>query len=240
MEIARRVGDIMEMTGLGGFAERNAKTLSGGEMRRVALARAMVTEPELLILDEPTTSLHPSFRNELLEKIKELHQVTKTTFLMATHNFEDALTVGTSGAVMKNGVIEQSGSMDSVLFSPGNTYMAEFAGTGNILPVIFQGGAAIADSLSITHTGEKAGPGYISVPPEVIVLSNSPSATSERNHFRGFVTGISRKGRTWIVSVNVAGTILDSAVTTGALDELHITVGSELCLSFKASAVHVF
>jgi|GEM_PF-5549541 len=86
IKIARRVGDMMEMTGLGGFAERNAKTLSGGEVRRVALA------------------------------------------------------VGTSGAVMKNGAIEQSGSMDSVLFSPGNTYMAEFTGTGNILPVMFQGG----------------------------------------------------------------------------------------------------
>jgi molybdopterin-binding protein len=130
--------------------------------------------------------------------------------------------------------------MDSILFRPGNTYMAEFTGTGNILPVVFHGGTAAAGSLFIAHSFEKHGPGYIAVPPEVIVLSNTPSSTSERNHFRGTVTGISRKGTNWMVSLDVSGTMLDSAVTTGALDELHITEGSELCLSFKASAVHVF
>lgn len=239
-EIRRRAGKIMEMTGLTGFEKRDAATLSGGEVRRVALARAMVLEPELLILDEPTTSLHRSFKEELLERIKHLHRATGTTFFMATHDFEDALSAGTYGAVMNHGTIEQSGTMESILFNPRSTFMAEFTGTGNIFPVVFRENTAACGNLEIRHTGNRTGSGCIAIPPEVIVLSAVQMVTSERNRFKGIVRRIQRKGVNWTVSADVSGTLLDSAVTTGALEELNLSEGSTVYLSFKASAVHLF
>ncbi len=238
--IRQRAGKIIELTGLEGFEKREAGSLSGGEKRRVALARAMILEPELLILDEPTTSLHRSFKEELLAKIRELHRVTGTTFLMATHDFEDALSAGTCGAVMNAGSMEQSGTMESILFNPGSTFMAEFTGTGNILPVEFSGKTALCGDVVIRHTENRTGTGCVAIPPEVIVLSVTPGVTSERNRFSGTVKSIERRGSTWSVKVDVSGTVLHSAVTTGALDELEIREGSQVYLSFKASAVHVF
>lgn len=238
--IRRRVGKMVEMTGLEGLENRDARTLSGGEVRRVALARAMVLEPELLLLDEPTTSLHPSFRKTLLERLKMLHRETGTTFFMATHSFEDALALGTSAAVMRPGEIEQTGSINSILNKPASTFMAEFIGAGNMLPAVFHGGTASSEGLEIVHSGIRQGSGYLSIPPEAVVLSLEPSRTSERNHFKGTVAGIRRSGVNWTVTVDVAGTLLDSALTTGALDELEIREGSSVCLSFKASAVHLF
>ena len=238
--IRHRVDAITELAGLQGLLERNTESLSGGEQKRVALARAMILEPELLILDEPTTSLHLSFKKELLEKIRELHRETGTTILMATHDFQDALFLGTSGAVMNNGTIEQSGSMESILFNPQSNFMADFTGAGNVIPVHFHGDTAVSGDLRVKHTGNRNGAGCIAIPPEVIVLSTTPGVTSERNRFTGTVTDMNRQGRTWSVTVDVSGTLLDSAVTQGALDELEIRKGSTVYLSFKANAVRVF
>lgn len=239
-EIHGRVGEMVEMTGLKGLEGRDAKTLSGGEVRRVALARAMVLRPELLFLDEPTASLHRSFRRTLLERLKTLHRETGTTFFMATHSFEDALALGTSAAVMRAGEIEQTGTMNSIVSSPGSTFMAEFTGAGNILPVVFKGATALAGETEIVLPASRHGQGCISIPPEAIVLALNPSRTSERNHLTGIVAGIRRNGVNWTVTVDVSGTLLDSSVTTGALDDLEIHQGSPVCLSFKASAVHIF
>jgi len=118
--------------------------------------------------------------------------------------------------------------------------MAEFTGTGNILPVAFRGNTALCGDVVIRHTENRTGTGCVAIPPEVIVLSVTPGITSERNRFSGTVKSIERRGLTWSVKVDVSGTVLHSAVTTGALDELEIREGSQVYLSFKASAVHVF
>lgn len=239
-ETTRRVEQVLEFVGLGGFAGRDASTLSGGEMRRTALARALVLEPEILILDEPTTSLDPAFKRDLLSRIKEIHSRTGTTFLMATHDFTDALAVGTMGAVMRDGLIEQSGSMGDILFKPDNHFMASFTGMRNIFPAEFKGSEAGVRELTVAHAGNRNGHGFLAVPPEVIVLSLSPKITSERNRFTGTVKSIERNGTNWDVIVDVASVSMIVAITTGALNELSVTPGSSIHLSFKASAVHLF
>jgi len=239
-ETASRVGEVLELVGLEGFEGRDASTLSGGEMRRAALARVLVLRPELLILDEPTTSLHQSFKQELLGRLKEIHEQTEMTFLMATHDFTDALAVGDMGAVMRNGSIEQSGSMEDILFAPRNRFMASFTGMRNILPAAFHGSESISGALAIRHTGDRTGNGFLAIPPEVIVISLTPAVTSERNRFAGNIMSIKRNGTTWDVCVDISGISLIAALTTGALDELGISPGSRVHVSFKASAVHLF
>ena len=240
VEISSRVTSILEMVGLHEFAGRDASTLSGGETRVVALARAMVLEPRLLLLDEPTTSLDPSLRQDLLERIGEIQANSRTTFLMATHDLTDALAVGITGAVMREGRIEQSGRLEDILFSPRNRFMASFTGMRNMFPAEFLGSEARVGDVIIKHTCEKSGHGYLAVPPEVIVVSLSSTVTSERNRFAGEVVSIRRNGVTWDVEISVSAMILVATVTKGALDELGISPGSTVHLSFKASAVHVF
>ena len=239
-ETVSRISRIADLADLNELLSRDASTLSGGETRRTALARALVLNPELLILDEPTTSLHPSFRKEFLESLLMLHRETGTTFLMATHDFTDALAAGTMGAVMRQGEIEQQGSIDQILFSPRSRFMADFTGTGNILSAVFCGNMAETGGITVKHTGSRQGRGFIAVPPEVIVLSRVPGVTSERNRFQGTVSSLERKGLNWTVTVDVQEVVFAVAVTTGALDELEIQEGSPVWISFKASAVHVF
>jgi len=239
-EAAIRIDKALELVGLGDFAERNASTLSGGELRRAALARVLVLEPDLLIMDEPTTSLHPSFKTDLLRRIKEIHAETGSTFLIATHDFTDALAAGTEGAVLRNGLIEQTGSLNDILFSPKNRFMASFTGMRNIYPVEFSGSEAELGGLKVKHTGERTGHGFLAVPPEVIVVSLTETVTSERNRFAGRVKAVERKGTNWDVTVEVSGVEFIAAVTTGALSEIAVSPGSLVHISFKASAVHLF
>jgi molybdopterin-binding protein len=235
-----QVSRVLELTDLKDISERAAFTLSGGEKRRTALARALALEPELLVLDEPTSSLDPSFKSDLLHQLKHIHEVSGATILMATHDFTDALAAGTAGAAMRKGVIEQFGSMDDILFRPQSHFMALFTGVRNIFPAEFKGNYATVSNLTISHPGNRTGHGFLAVPPEVIVLSHVSNTTSERNRFRGVVNAVERAGTNWDVAVEVDDIQLIAAITTGALNELSIFPGSEVYLSFKASAVHLF
>jgi len=238
--VAEKVTRAARMTEIEDLLDRNASTLSGGEARRTALARALALEPELLLLDEPTTSLHPSFRREFLMRLKGLHRETGTAFLMATHDFTDALAAGTCGAVMNEGNVVQQGTVSELLFNPGSRFMADFACTGNILPAELSDGRARIGDLTVRHTSAEEGSRYIAIPPEVIALSNEIRSGSERNRFPATVVSLQKEGLIWTVRVEAQGVGLDVAVTTGALEELNVRNGSLVYISFKASAVQVF
>ncbi len=239
-ETSSRIDEAVAMTGLEELLERDASTLSGGETRRAALARALAIRPELMILDEPVTSLHSSFRKDFLKRLKSLHSTTGTTYIMATHNFADALAAGTCGAVMNEGEVVQQGSLSDILFNPSSRFMADFTGTGNILPAELSGRSARAGNLTITHTSPGEGKGFIAVPPEVIAISLEQGRGSERNRFPGKVISLESRGLNWTAKVQSGAIVFDVALTTGALDELDIHSGSEVFISFKASSVKVF
>ncbi len=238
--IQKKVTRILEFVDLKGYEKRRALTLSGGETRRVALARALVLEPELLILDEPTTSLDPALKRDLLSKIREMHARSGITFLMATHDFAEALSVGTEGAVIKDGQIAQSGSIEEILFKPNSQFMASFTGTRNIFPADFRGTTARIGEVTFTCAEEKRGSGFLVIPPEVIVLSKEAHVTSERNRFIGIVKSLKRNGINWDVTVEISNLAIIAHITTGALNELSIAEGSPIHLSFKASSIHIF
>jgi molybdopterin-binding protein len=110
----------------------------------------------------------------------------------------------------------------------------------NVFPAEFGEGGAMVEELSIAHTSLKRGKGFLAIPPESIVLSRGATVTSERNHFRGGIVSVERAGHVYNICVNCGNLDIISTVTRGALSELDLRNGQEVCLSFKASAVHVF
>ena len=239
-EIIRKVSRALEMVGLEGYEDRDSSTLSGGELQRVALARALVIEPSVLILDEPTTSLDPNLRLSLLRRLKDLHSETGITFIMATHDFTDALSMGTAGAVMRNGRIEQTGTIDDIFYSPSTPFMASFVGMKNVFPAEFGEDGAYIEELLVRHTSDKKGHGFLAIPPEAIVVSRETTVTSERNHFTGTIVSVERTGPIFSISVNCGDVSIVSSVTRSALSELDLREGQDVYISFKASSVHVF
>lgn len=236
--------ELTDMLDLGEILHRFPGKLSGGEKQRTALARALVTGPAVILLDEPMSSLDPHFRGNLRSELREIHSSTGTTFIMATHDFSDALSMGTAGAVVNCGRIEQQGGIDEIFFKPQTPFMASFVGMKNIIPVEYH------DNTAVTENGMEIflnrlippGRGHIAVSPDSIVLSTETrkGLTSERNHFQGRVTGISRDGYGFLVDAVCSSTDFTIMVTPAALEELRIREGMEVWLSWKASAVHVY
>jgi ABC-type Fe3+/spermidine/putrescine transport system ATPase subunit len=134
---AAAVGVALESVGLRGFDEREASTLSGGEKQKLALARAMVTRPEILILDEPLSSLDQGIRPELRSVLRRLHSETGMSVLMATHDVSDALALASHAAVIQEGGIVQAGTVEDVFLKPASKFVASFLGIRNVVPAVF-------------------------------------------------------------------------------------------------------
>ncbi len=214
--------------------------LSGGEKQRTALARALITSPGVILLDEPLSSLDQMFKGGIRSELRRIHSETSTTFLMTTHDFTDALSMGTHGAVIRDGKIEQTGTIDEIFYSPKTPFMASFVGMKNVFPAEFREGGAIVEGLLVRHTSNKRGHGFLAVPPESIVVSREITVTSERNHFTGTITSVERTGSIFSISVDCGHLSIISSVTRNALSELNLTKGQDVYISFKASAIHVF
>lgn len=134
--VARKVGDILAVVGLEGFADRRVTAMSGGQRQRVALARALVLEPQVLLLDEPLSALDLKLRRQLQIELKQIQRRTGTTFVFVTHDQEEAMAMSDRIAVFNAGRIEQVGMPDEIYERPQSRFVAEFVGETNFLRVI--------------------------------------------------------------------------------------------------------
>ena len=132
-EIKQRVHEILELTQLTGKEVRRIQTLSGGEQQRVALARSLVTNPTLLLLDEPLGALDLKLRREMATELKRLHGHLNMTFLYVTHDQEEALSMSDWVIIMHAGRILQTGSPDTIYWRPKTRFVADFLGGANVL-----------------------------------------------------------------------------------------------------------
>jgi spermidine/putrescine transport system ATP-binding protein len=130
-DIARRVKEVVEMVGLSGKESRKPSELSGGEKQRVALARSLVLRPDVLLLDEPLAALDPRLRKQMRIELKALQQRAGITFLLVTHDQEEALSMSDQLAVMNSGRLEQVGSPEDVYLRPRTPFVANFLGAVN-------------------------------------------------------------------------------------------------------------
>lgn len=131
-EIAEKVRHALEVVDLEGFEKRNVTTLSGGQQQRIAIARAIVNEPEILLLDEPLGALDLKMRKEMQIELKAMHERLGITFIYVTHDQEEALTMSDKIVVMSDGVIQQIGTPEEIYNEPKNAFVADFIGESNI------------------------------------------------------------------------------------------------------------
>ncbi len=132
-ELRKRVGDILEMVGLSELADVYPSHLSGGQQQRVALARSLVVEPSVLLLDEPLSNLDSKLRERMRWELKALQRRTGITFVYVTHDQTEAMAIADYVAVMNQGQLQQYGSPREVYDSPANRFVADFMGLVNLV-----------------------------------------------------------------------------------------------------------
>lgn len=130
--IAQKVMRMLRLVSLEDYADRNVTELSGGQQQRIAIARALVNEPSVLLLDEPLGALDLKMRKEMQLELKEMHRKLGITFIYVTHDQEEALTMSDTIVVMKDGMIQQVGTPTDIYNEPANAFVADFIGESNI------------------------------------------------------------------------------------------------------------
>lgn len=132
-EIERRVNEALELVNLPGYGKRSVDSLSGGQQQRIAIARAIVNRPQVLLLDEPLGALDLKLRKDMQIELKKIQQQVGITFVYVTHDQEEALTMSDTVVVMSGGKIQQIGSPQDIYNEPKNAFVARFIGDSNIV-----------------------------------------------------------------------------------------------------------
>jgi putative spermidine/putrescine transport system ATP-binding protein len=201
-ETRDRVAGALQLVQLGGYAERMPAQLSGGQQQRVALARCLVVEPSLLLLDEPLGALDKSLRESMQVELRALQQRLGITTIMVTHDQDEALTLADRVAIMRGGRLEQLGSPAEVYQAPATRFVAGFIGVSNFFRgrADRQTGRVTTDSGVILTVTDFAGRDEVTVAlrPESVVLTpaapvtepNCVLGTVEQVVYRGFVSHI--------------------------------------------------
>lgn len=238
-----KILELLKSLGLEGYEDRDASTLSGGETQRISLARALVTQPDILLLDEPTANLDPVSTEKIESIIEDLRKKRHTTMIIATHNLMQGQRLSDEIAIL-NKKIHQIGKPEEVFTRPKNNFVADFVGMKNVirgkakkagqdLTLIDLGGIDIYSSTPLE------GGVYASIRPEDITVSNREVRTSALNEFKGTVREIKDIGTLINLKVDL-DEIFTVYMTKKSFLDLKITIGSQVWLQFKASAVHVF
>lgn len=241
--IGKRVKEALELVRLNGFERKNALALSGGEAQRVAIAQALVTEPELLLLDEPTANLDPRNVSIVEEVLSHINREKETTIIMTTHNIFQAENLAHRVAVLNEGKIEAVGTFQEVFGKPAEP-IKSFAKLENVFhgfSRITAEGTSVVDigeGLQIEATFKKTGNVVLHVPPEEIILSIHPLFSSARNTFEGRIMQISDMGHVLKLKVKIAeNKNFTVQITKRSFNEMQLSIGSKVYMVFKASSV---
>ena len=132
-ELKRRVNEALELVNLPGYGKRSVNSLSGGQQQRIAIARAIVNRPQVLLLDEPLGALDLKLRKDMQIELKKIQQQVGITFIYVTHDQEEALTMSDTIVVMNEGKIQQIGTPEDIYNEPKNAFVADFIGESNII-----------------------------------------------------------------------------------------------------------
>jgi len=241
IEKRQRINAIAEKMNIANLLHRRPGSLSGGELQRVALARTLIQEPAVLLLDEPLASMDIQLRSELRSLLRQLNR-SGQTIIHVTHDYEEAISLGNKIAVIHNGVILQQGSPEEVFHFPSSEFVAHFTGARNLFPAVpvhdaESSEAWINGSIKVKLVSQMVkNEGYILIRNEDIFLSGKEVDTSAVNNFIGRVTEIvpSRNG----VEIHIdIGIPIFVNITRESLLHLDLHENSAVWVHFKATAI---
>ena len=245
---APRVAEWLEQLGVAHLADRQARTLSGGEAQRAALARALVLDPELLLLDEPFSALDQPTREGIIEDLGRILRRRRTTAVLVTHDRGEAQALGDRVGVMLGGRLLQVDRADQVFRAPVSDEVARFVGVETLLDCRVR---AVSDGLAVLEAGrqtiEVAQPAEtgewvrLCVRPEDVTLSPRAPAgapSSARNHLDGAIVRLAPSGPHVRVTID-CGFPLVAFVTQRSIREMALEPGTPVTAHFKATAPHL-
>jgi len=226
----RRVAGALEMVQLGHLSKRQVKELSGGQQQRIALARALVVEPTLLLLDEPLSNLDAKLRETMRTEIRSIQQRTRATTLFVTHDQDEALDMADRIAVMNGGLIEQFGSPTEVYERPRTRFVANFIGQANFLNarVLSETGSANNGEthyrVSVDELGEfgaVGAPGLTGSTHELVIRPHRLRVSAQpagAEAIAGVIERVSYTGDAMSVAVKAGNRVLQAQVPTSSGD----------------------
>ncbi|MCX6251389.1 MAG: ABC transporter ATP-binding protein [Bacteroidetes bacterium] len=236
-----KVKNIAEKMGIGSLLSRKPATLSGGELQRIALARTLIQEPLILLLDEPLASMDTHLREELRKLLRGLNK-NGQTIIHVTHDYEEAISLGNKIAVIHDGEILQSGTPEEIFQNPKSGFIAHFTGVKNFFNVSAaneqnQATVLINNRISVCLPGEcTSGTGYLMIRAEDILLSLHRLDSSAINNFEGVVKELipSRSGIEVLVDI---GVVIHALITRESMVHLSLEEGKTIWISFKATSL---
>ncbi|TFL16821.1 ABC transporter ATP-binding protein [Jannaschia formosa] len=245
-EKAKRVAEALQMVGLAGYGDRAAHALSGGQRQRVALARALVLRPKVLLLDEPLSALDKKMREQMQVELIRLQRQVGITFILVTHDQEEALVMSDRIAVMFEGDVAQIAEAETLYRRPVSRRVAEFIGTMNFLPATVGGDEVVVAGLgrmpvsSLQNTATTEGESVAGFRPETATLLFPGQEATDRIA-EGTVTEVVYYGDMTYYDVRL----------TGAADPVRISmrnvfgrpvleIGAQARLSWSPGAVTLF
>ncbi|QPC86741.1 ATP-binding cassette domain-containing protein [Mesorhizobium sp. NBSH29] len=244
-EISRRAGEALEMVRLSGFGQRRIHEMSGGQQQRVALARAIVNRPSVLLLDEPLAALDKKLRSAMQIELQTLQRDLGITFVLVTHDQEEALSMSDFVCVMSAGSIRQIGRPQEIYDRPSELFVADFVGkTNRIDATLEQDGQTVrlgdGSAFAISpRDGVMPGPIIVALRPEAIRLERAPAIAGGLG---GVVTHRIFLGSSaeYSVAVSGLGDLLVTADRKTMTDSDLIEPGEKVALVFDPAATHVF
>ncbi len=221
-----RIRSALNMVGLPGFEDRKANQLSGGEAQRLVIARALVIEPEVLFLDEPTANIDQKHIDVVERIIKKIKKEIKTTVIFTTHDLSQAYRLADEVISLLEGkIIKQV---------PENLLQGEIIREKDGLKWFKTVG-----NIKFAIVSEKIGPAYISIDPRDIILSYEQFQSSARNSFLGKITKIIEQNHLVKLEIDI-GVLSVAIITRESFFKMNLNLGSKIYLTFKASAVKLY
>lgn len=246
VEIEQKVNEVAKLVGIQHLLARRPSQVSGGEAQRAAIARTMVREPDVLLMDEPLSSLDAKLRIQLRAELKHIHQKMSRTTIYVTHDQEEAMTLGDKIVVMNNGVVQQVSTPREIFFHPRNRFVAQFVGTPSMNlfegevrheagSLIFETTAfkqPLTNTLAAAVQARKVSQIFWGVRPDTIKLTHTPAP----HDIQGVVDVVELLGTRQLVFIKVNSVNFTVMIESAFL----LAPGDKVYLHFDPHDIYLF